>query len=758
MNDSIENISLLESMGSSDPDSDIVNIAATQDNDVSSTDGESWKLVDNSSDDDDPESTDNDIVNWGSQLDMEADEMENSSGGSEKDSSVFVTQDQEVLSLISIDNAEMISNVTAESTISELPSTSTAVSYPLVIRNNNTSQKFAKCNVHKQNAVKKCSHSSFNTKAVLNYRISTRQRALPDSTTKQRAPPASYRRCNSPKFGNTKIVPPTRVELATRKEFMDKVKKALNSDAITVAKNGTANKPPTITQTNTQIRAIKSNQMNGAEKTAGRFSGTCLQKQSALFNSNLYWIDNPPKTSDMSILTSSEPKLNTREESAAKVKEALTDDGVNSEQLEASNLALTMKVRQDLKNFIEKAVQNDDSLSQQQSGSKDRDTHIVGTSDVSVHKNTTTGNADVEVKRPCVMCGSNGKLWHCKRQQCRKWYEPVVADEGRKNSSNMSCTQMYSPATEPFLNLGVPNPQDANAIKLARIMRSGCPNSFHLPQRLPIKPQNFEGVPNPKEVETTNFVNILKEGHQNSKPVKSQVNNAELEENAHANSNPLLTQAQANGNTPLNNKSEDKNNESDARLEEFNPIAIEPKASENENFEDEGFVDDTEEEVFSWRWNLTNCLILMMVILISLSFGCFIQVYISKKQEFVTLQNSISELQSEISFLRHKNFIATRQLSSIVELFNLPSGSDMGSIVAEPETFRAKFLLLLSTIYVHLGHLFTALINQISKYSSWEQFLIYHTCFGGFFVLSFLVTRLFSLVRIMAGFLFRCLK
>lgn len=78
MSDSIENISLSESMETSNSDSEIiqaVNHSAVQDIELSSTDGESWKFVDDSSDDD-SESADNDIVKWGSQLDMEAGEME----------------------------------------------------------------------------------------------------------------------------------------------------------------------------------------------------------------------------------------------------------------------------------------------------------------------------------------------------------------------------------------------------------------------------------------------------------------------------------------------------------------------------------------------------------------------------------------------------------------------------------------------------------------------------------------------------------
>ncbi|KAI1718004.1 hypothetical protein DdX_06414 [Ditylenchus destructor] len=751
MSDSIENMSFLESTENSDSDIHDANIAATQDHDMSSTDGESWKLVDNSSDDDDSESADNEIVKWGSQLDMEAYEMENRSGefNSEKDSPASVTQNQEVLSLISFDDAEMVSIVTAESTVTELPSTSTAASYPLVIRNNPW-RKFAKHNVHKQN-VKKCSHSSFNTKATLNCRISSIQHASPDSNL--------HRCCNAPKFGNTKIIPSTTVELATRKEFMDKVKKALQSDTTVVAENGTANKPPTGAQANAQIQAIMSNQMNDAEKTADRFSGTSRQQQSTLFNSNLYWTENPPKTSNMNILTSNKPKLVTHEEFAANVKEVRSDDAEKMTKLEASkeerlNLDLTMQVKRDLKNFIEKAVQNDASLLQQQSDSKDRDTHNAGTSNDSVHKNTMTSNPDVIVKCSCVKCSRgqvyNGEQSRCQRQQCGKWHESFLPEIQRRKNSHMFRTQMYFPATEPFLNLGVPNPQDANAMKLARIMRATneCHNKFHLPRRSPIKKPSFERVQNPQEVETTNFVNILKEMNQNSKPVKSEGNNAELEENAHTNDH-----------SPPSNKNEVQNNESEAS-EEFNPIAVEPAhMSENENFEDEGFVDDTEEnEVFSWRWNITNCLVLMMVILISLSFGCFIQNYIYKKQEFATLQSSITELQSELIFLRHKNFVTTRQLSSIVELFNLPSDSNMGSIGPEPKTFRAKIMLLFSTIYVHLGYLFTALINQISKYSSWEQFLFYHMCFGGFFVMCYLATRLFSLVRILGGCFFRFIK
>ncbi|KAI1708130.1 hypothetical protein DdX_12078 [Ditylenchus destructor] len=744
-----------------------VDLSAVQDNEILSTDGESWKFVDDSSDDD-SESADNDIVKWGSQLDMEAGEMENSFGEftSEKDSSDFVEQEQEVTSLlsyvhnssgesnsekeslISIDDAEMDSNVSGNPAVAELPSTSSAVSFPLVIRNNNASRKLAKNIVQKKNTEMKNATNVLKTRAFLNCRISSG--ASPDSNL--------HLRNKSPKFGNTKIISPTTVESATRQEFVDKVKKALKSDTTFVEVKCIANVPPTVTQ----VQASKSNQINGAGKTAGR-CGTSSQKLPTLFSSNLYWVNNPPKTSNTN---ANKQELITRKQFAAKVKKALSgndETSVKVEKLESLEeerpiSALTLKVRQDLRDFIDKAVQNDTSLCQKQSDLKTLDNHNVDTSIVSVLKNPKRSNSNMVVKRPCVKCGNgdvwperdngSGKRWNCKSQRCDKSYKPFISEFQRtKNSPSMSRSQTYSASNGPFLNLGIPNPQDAATLALARIMRfvDGNSNSDHSQRSSTTKPPSFGEIPNPQEAETTNFVNILKEEHQNLKHVNSEVNNAELEENAPAIGNIL------DAVPPPNCMSEDENYESEADSEEFNPIVNEPedRMSENENSEDEGFDEENVEEndAFFWRCSFINLLLLMIVILTSFNFGCFFRVYISMEEESRTLQSSIGELQSEISRLRHKNFVITRQLSSMIERFNIPTGSDPGSIAVPPETFLAKFLLLLATIHVHLDHLFTGLVNQISKYDSSEQFLLYLTCFGGFLVMCYLVTRIFSLVR-----------
>lgn len=158
----------------------------------------------------------------------------------------------------------------------------------------------------------------------------------------------------------------------------------------------------------------------------------------------------------------------------------------------------------------------------------------------------------------------------------------------------MSRSQTYSASNGPFLNLGIPNPQDAATLALARIMRfvDGNSNSDHSQRSSTTKPPSFGEIPNPQEAETTNFVNILKEEHQNLKHVNSEVNNAELEENAPAIGNIL------DAVPPPNCMSEDENYESEADSEEFNPIVNEPedRMSENENSEDEGFDEENVEE------------------------------------------------------------------------------------------------------------------------------------------------------------------
>ncbi|KAI1702914.1 hypothetical protein Ddc_16784 [Ditylenchus destructor] len=729
-------------MGTSD--SETIHAATIQDSEISSTDGESWKLVDDSSDDD--ESTDNGIVKWGSQLDMGAGEFENSSAesNSEKDSCVFVEQDHELLSPTSIEDAEVVFNVTANS--AELPSTS--ASFPLVIRNNSASRKLDKNNVHKKNGEMKNSTCALKTRAFLNCRISSTQGATPDSNL--------HRRNNSPKLGNSKIVPPTAVELETRQEFMDKVKKALLSDTTCAEVKCIANVPPTVTQANTQIQAIKSNQMNGAVKTADRFNGTSSQKLPTLFNSNRYWVENHPKTSNTSSLTANKQELVTREEFAAMVKKALSDNGETSVKIaklealkeEQPSSALTMKVRQDLKDFVEMAVQNDASLLQKQSDSKVLDTHNVRMSVDSVLTNSKSGNPNTVVKRPYVKCDSGNiclarDKGNGKRCQSGKWYEPFSSEfQHTKNSSNMS--QTYSASNEPFLNLGVPNPQDAAASSLANIMRylNGDSDSFHTQRTSTTDLPSFGETLNPQEAGTTMFVNILNEVDQNSNPVNSGPNNVELEENTLANGNVL------DAIPPSNYESEDRDSESDA--EELDTIANEP---EDRMIENENLVDDVgENDAFFGSRYFTNCLLLLILIF---NFGWFTNDYISLEEESNTLQSSISELQSEISRLRYKNFVTTRHLSSMIERFNIPTGSDTDSIAAPPETFFAKFLLILSTIYVHLDHLFTALVNQFSKYGSWEQFLLYFTCFGGILVMYYLVTRFFSLVRKLFGYFVR---